>query len=96
MNAFPRLPLVCETAAPLTVACPHCEQGTRWTSRYGGNDPDVWRVGPCETCDGTGYREICCELCGEYGATEMFQSLPFHTKCATEEKRNAFECGEDA
>src|SRR4249920_2622907 len=30
--------------APLTVGCEQCEDGTCWTSRYGGNDPDVWRV----------------------------------------------------
>lgn len=33
--------------------CPHCEDGTRWVSRHGGNDPDVWPV-PCEECDGAG------------------------------------------
>lgn len=32
-----------------------CE-GKIYTSRYGGNDPDVWPSGPCEACEGTGYR----------------------------------------
>ena len=37
--------------APLP--CPDCEDGTRWVSRYGGNDPDVW-ARQCESCDGDG------------------------------------------
>jgi len=36
---------------------PYCEDGKVWTSRYGGNDPDVWAV-PCERCEGTGKIEI--------------------------------------
>jgi hypothetical protein len=64
--------------------CPDCEDGTRWTSRYGGNDPDVWRTGPCETCDGTGQVEVCCALCGEYGATDRVGDEVFHLDCAEE------------
>ena len=35
------------------IECPHCEDGTIWKSKHGGNDPDVWAV-KCEACDGTG------------------------------------------
>ena len=29
-----------------------------YASRYGGNDPDVWRTGKCDACDGSG-NEVC-------------------------------------
>ena len=68
----------------LTTPCPHCEDGVRWTSRYGGNDPDVWPIGPCEHCDGTGQVEVVCEYCGDLGATEMLDGRPYHLRCAEE------------
>jgi len=37
--------------------CPHCEDGKFWTSKYGGNDPDVWAI-PCEHCEATGKVEV--------------------------------------
>jgi hypothetical protein len=41
------------------LPCRHCGgEGRRWTSRYGGNDPDVWDAGPCEYCDGSG-NQVC-------------------------------------
>ena len=48
------------------LVCPHCEDGTIWYSRYGGNDPDVWRGGECSTCDGAGNR-----LCDEPGCGDV-------------------------
>lgn len=38
-------------------------EGKLYTSRYGGNDPDVWPTGPCEACDGTGWQERPCAKC---------------------------------
>ena len=67
---------------PLTTICRDCEDGTRWTSRHGGNDPDVWSTGACETCDGTGIQQVCCEACGEYGADTYHEDLPMHEACA--------------
>lgn len=32
-------------------------EGKNYTSRYGGNDPDVWPIGECEVCAGTGRQE---------------------------------------
>jgi hypothetical protein len=80
---------------PLTIVCDRCEEGTRWTSRYGGNDPDVWPVGLCEACDGTGTRELCCELCGDYGATEFIGRWPFHAECAEEQRADALWMSEN-
>ncbi len=40
--------------------CQECEDGVRWKSKYGGNDPDVWPV-RCERCDGTGEIEVFCD-----------------------------------
>ena len=35
--------------------CEHCgSEGKLYTSRYGGNDPDVWPIGDCPVCEGTG------------------------------------------
>ena len=46
------------------IPCTTCGgEGDEWTSRYGGNDPDVWRVGPCKRCSGSGNQA--CEDCGE-------------------------------
>ncbi len=34
--------------------CDHCAgEGKLYTSRYGGNDPDVWATGRCPVCDGS-------------------------------------------
>lgn len=38
---------------PLFVPCEVCgTEGRIFTSRYGGNDPDVWDAGPCPVCHG--------------------------------------------
>lgn len=35
--------------------CMKCAgEGTIYTSRYGGNDPDVYPAGKCEACAGSG------------------------------------------
>lgn len=37
------------------LACTKCQgEGSLYTSRYGGNDPDVWRTGECPVCEGSG------------------------------------------
>lgn len=54
----------------LTVPCENCgSEGKLYTSRYGGNDPDVWPTGDCPVCEGTG-----CELI-EAEAVDM-EDLP--------------------
>jgi len=51
-----------------SVPCEACGgEGYKYTSRYGGNDPDVWRTGMCEACTGTGWQQ--CEDCGDSNAT---------------------------
>ena len=59
--------------APDAPRCPHCEDGTKWVSRYGGNDPDVWAV-ECDDCDGGG--NVRCDEpgCREI-ATRVFEAL---------------------
>ena len=43
---------------PHSEYCGYCGgEGKLYTSRYGGNDPDVWPIGKCEICDGTGFVE---------------------------------------
>lgn len=39
----------------MRLYCSKCSgEGAIYTSRYGGNDPDVYPVGKCEACDGSG------------------------------------------
>lgn len=39
----------------MTIPCTKCQgEGSLYTSRYGGNDPDVWRTGECPSCKGSG------------------------------------------
>lgn len=49
-------------SAPI-LPCEKCGgEGSLYTSKYGGNDPDVWRTGPCDACDGSGH--LLCETRG--------------------------------
>ena len=42
-----------------TQLCSHCGgEGQLYTSRYGGNDPDVWPIGKCPVCEGSCYELI--------------------------------------
>jgi len=44
---------------PTRQLCENCGgEGMLYTSRYGGNDPDVWSTGECPVCDGTGYELV--------------------------------------
>lgn len=37
------------------LTCPKCAgEGATYTSKHGGNDPDVWREGQCPACKGGG------------------------------------------
>jgi len=43
----------------MTLFCSKCQgEGSLYTSKYGGNDPDVWRTGECESCKGSG-TQVC-------------------------------------
>lgn len=45
------------------LTCAKCSgEGTIYTSRYGGNDPDVWPTGECPACKGSG--QTACESHG--------------------------------
>ena len=46
------------------LPCRHCDgTGQHWTSRHGGNDPDVYVDGDCQYCWGTG--EQSCQYCNK-------------------------------
>jgi hypothetical protein len=48
------------------MACGKCAgSGQRYASRNGGNDPDVWAVGKCDACEGSGN-----ETCEARGCSE--------------------------
>lgn len=49
------------------LACTKCGgEGSVYGSRYGGNDPDVWRIGPCEICNGSGNQTCEARGCDEH------------------------------
>lgn len=72
-----------DVPAPLSTSCPRCTDGIATT-----NDPSSARR--CPDCDGTGTLELCCDLCGDYGASEFVGGRPFHLECAEEVKADAF------
>jgi hypothetical protein len=84
----------CAAPKPLTLVCDRCEDGTRWTSRHGGNDPDVWPIGRCETCDGTGLVPIHCEACWE-PAVRVFEGNPLCMAHFEEWSADALSMAED-
>jgi hypothetical protein len=58
----------------LCIPCEHCgSEGKLYTSRYGGNDPDVWPIGDCPVCEGTGGELIEVETAEE---EEVMHVLP--------------------
>ena len=49
----------CNSHRKTILNCYHCGgEGKLYTSRYGGNDPDVWPTGTCPVCDGKGQLTI--------------------------------------
>ena len=51
----------------MTIACTKCDgDGSLYTSRYGGHDPDVWRTGECPECKGSGH-----QVCDTRGCEEL-------------------------
>ena len=64
-STIPRHPFACHWVSPALVG-ERCEDGTVWTSRHGGNDPDVWPAGKCQQCDGSGH-----VVCQERGCDEL-------------------------
>ena len=79
----------------LTRTCEHCDgEGKLWTSRWGGNDPDVTYAGRCEECV-DGVVEVFCEgwACRD-PATEMVtfpggESEPYCQQCAVQARIDA-------
>jgi hypothetical protein len=61
-----------------TRPCYRCEDGVAF---HGNNPAGGVR---CAVCDGAGELEVCCCLCGEYGATDRIGDEVFHVECAEE------------
>ncbi len=56
-------PMTEEERGPRSLTCSKCGgEGQLYTSRYGGNDPDVWPTGECPVCEGS-----CAEPCSSRG-----------------------------
>ena len=50
----------------MRLTCTKCNgEGSLYTSKYGGNDPDVWRTGECEECHGSGTAKCEARGCGD-------------------------------
>lgn len=73
----------------ITIACPSCENGTRFAGNHPGGG--VW----CETCDGTGEVPVHCEAC-HAPAVRMFQGNPLCMAHFEEWSADALSMAEDA
>lgn len=50
----------------MTLWCARCAgEGSLYESKYGGNDPDVWRSGTCPVCEGSGTAKCEARGCDE-------------------------------
>lgn len=50
----------------MILTCTKCAgDGSLYASKHGGNDPDVWRVGTCDECDGSGNARCEARGCSE-------------------------------
>jgi len=69
---------------PEDIWCSKCGgEGRLYTTRYGGNDPDVIDAGQCEACNGTGTRK--CERQGCDGdAASQYEGKSFCNECLSE------------
>jgi RecJ-like exonuclease len=53
------------------IPCIKCQgEGSLYSSCYGGNDPDVYRTGTCDACDGSGNH-----TCDARGCEEIAQGF---------------------
>jgi hypothetical protein len=78
----------------LITPCPDCEDGIRWISKLGGNDPVV-SPRACEYCEGTGEKTLFCEGFGcDADAAEFFQGYAWCSACLVEQKQDALWVGE--
>ena len=95
--SHPPAPLFqCPTAEPRSLfrVCEACEDGIKYKSRYGGNDPDTWPT-RCDACDGEGTLVRYCEgwLCQKAAAVLITfpcgASEPYCDACAVEMRAEA-------
>lgn len=62
--------------------CERCGgEGKLYTSRYGGNDPDVWPTGDCPVCEGTGYEPVEDDACVDRCQHAMEMAIPGYERC---------------
>lgn len=79
---------------PLLIVCPDCDDGIRWVSRHGGNDPDVSPV-RCDRCDGEGEVPLCCDGCPDPEAVGWFAGFKWCQSCLDEQKADVLYVEED-
>jgi len=61
----------------MIVTCDKCGgEGKLFTSRYGGNDPDVWCTGTCDVCEGSGEVPLTDDMLHEMTDQELHLLLP--------------------
>jgi hypothetical protein len=63
---------------PTPLICDRCEDCVAFHGNHPGGGTR------CDICDGAGVLERCCDLCGDYGATDWIGREVFHTECAEE------------
>jgi hypothetical protein len=69
----------------MRLTCVKCSgEGTIYTSRYGGNDPDVYPVGKCQVCDGSGTEPCASRGCSEDAVAFNDDGEPLCEDCMAE------------
>lgn len=78
---------------PFLLPCPHCEDGTIWRARRGGNSPNTRLIGPCDTCEATGAVPLSCALCYD-PAVEFVAEMPLCRAHGEEARADMIAMGE--
>jgi hypothetical protein len=64
------------------LTCSKCSgEGSLYKSKYGGNDPDVWRTGQCDACKGSGNESCALRGCDEKAVTFNDDGEPLCSDC---------------
>lgn len=80
----------------MILTCTICQgEGSIYASRCGGNDPDVYRVGPCDDCGGSG--NMMCEArgCDQTAVAFNDDGEALCEDCLMEWALDGFDLGDD-
>ncbi|MBB4347991.1 hypothetical protein [Aliirhizobium cellulosilyticum] len=80
----------------MRLTCSTCNgEGAIFKSRYGGNDPDVWRDRECEACNGSGNQVCEARSCSETAVAFNDDGEALCEDCLLEWTISEFDLEED-